>query len=243
MKRLLDQFVSARFWLLPTYVLAYYVQFYIEASNLPLKVLRGVLLAVLILLLVIAILANRMWTEHYRERVFSGLKFLIENDIYVNEKTVLEQHRWAGAELLGVVIIILTTLSHFPDLEQFGRVNSVPLLVTAMVILVALFDAALDLSAQQTISLLARTRKPEEQFAKVIYYTNQRDKTQQKLYQELVDEDSGLRKAISEGNSSYISNATFSSQAHNLIAMAIIIVFFVSAVAIFKLTKQFMELF
>jgi hypothetical protein len=238
MKRFLDRFIGARFWILPIYVSIYYLQLSINANTPALRVLKGTLLVILILILVVAVIANRMWAEHYRERVFSGLKFMIENNVSVDEEIILEQHRWAGAKLLGVVLIILGSLWQLSDIGKFGEAQLVPVLVTAMVILIALFDAALDLSAEQTICLLANTKKPDERIGKLIYHTNDFNEIQKELYREIINDDSAFRKAIKENNLSYLSYKTFSGQAQNLISMAIVVVFYISAVAIFHLFKQ-----
>ena len=243
MKRFLDRFIGARFWILPIYVSIYYLQLYINANTPVLRILKGTLLVILIVILVVAVVANRMWAEHYRERVFSGLKFMIENNVSVDEEIIMEQHRWAGAKLLGVVLIILGSLWQLSDIGKFGQVHLVPALVTAMVILIALFDAALDLSAEQTICLLANTKKPEEErIGKLIYHTNDFNEIQKELYREIINEDSAFRKAIKENNLSHLSYKTFSGQAQNLISMAIVIVFYISAVAIFHLSKQLQAL-
>jgi len=240
LKRFLERFISARYWMLPSYVSIYYVQLFINANTPILRTLKGTLLVILILLLVVAVLANRMWAEHFRERIFGGLKFMIENDVSVDEKVVLEQHRWAGAQLLGVIVIILTILWQLSDVGKFGEANIVPVLVTGLVILVALFDAALDLSAEQAICLLAITKNPkEEAIGKLFYHTNQRSEFRKGLYRELVDKESDLHKAIINNTPLYLSYKTFSGQAQNIISISVTIVFFISAMTIFQLFKQF----
>lgn len=244
MRHFLERFIGARFWLLPIYVSIYYLQLYINANTKILTVFKGTILVILILFLIIAVLANRMWAAHFRERVFSGLKFMIDNKVTVSEQIVLEQHRWAGAQILGLVLIILGALWQLSDVGKFGENHIVPVLVTAMVIFVALFDAALDLSAVQVMCFLATTKKPEEEsIGKLFYHTNQRNEIQKKLYREIIDENSEIYTAIKNDDASYLSYKTFSGQAQNLIAMAIIVVFYISAIAIFHLFKQLKVLF
>jgi hypothetical protein len=186
MKHFLEGFIGARFWLLPIYVSIYYLQLYTIANATILTVFRGAVLVILILFLIIAVLANRMWAEHFRERVFSGLKFMTDNKVTVNEQIVLEQHRWAGAQILGIVLIILGALWQLSDVGKFGEDHIVPVLVTAMVIFVALFDAALDLSAVQAMCFLATTKNPEEEsIGKLFYHTNQHNEIQKNYIEKL----------------------------------------------------------
>ena len=239
MKEFMNKFIGARFWILPLYVSAYYLQLVLPVDNTLLKVLKVVILCVLILFLVAAILANRMWTEHYRERVFGGMKYIVQHDVKVDEEVVLEQHRWAGAKLLGVVVIILGCLAQFKELPQISFQHRVPVLVTVLVILVALFDAALDLSAEQAVCLLAPTRTPDVQKTnKLIWHTNQRNALQKQMVGDLLDVNSPLLKALQSDNFTYLSYKTFSGLAQNLIALAIIIVFYISALAMFYLFQQ-----
>jgi hypothetical protein len=244
MKQFLERFIGARFWLLPIYVSLYYLQLYIDANTTILKVLKGGILLILILTLIFAIFANRMWADHFRDRLFNGLKFMINDKVAVNEQFVLEQHRWAGAQILAIIIIILGVLWQLSTVDKLGEIHIVPIIVTAMVILVALFDAALDLSAVQYVGFLAPTKNPEEdKIGKLYYHTNQRNEIQQKLYNEIIDENSELHKAIKNNNASYLSYKTFSGQAQNLIAMAIVVVFYISSIAAFQLYKQLKALF
>ena len=145
---------------------------------------------------------------------------------------------------MGIVLIILGALWQLTDVGKVGEDHIVPVLVTALVIFVALFDAALDLEAVQAMCFLAPTKKPEEEsIGKLFYHTNQHDEIQKKLCREIIDENSDTYKAIKDDDTSYLSYRTFSGQAQNLIAMAIVVVFYISAIAIFFLVKQLKVLF
>jgi len=91
-------------------------------------------------------------------------------------------------------------------------------MIVVLLILVALFDSALDLEAEWTISVLSASKSidsgaPKLQLAHAIWNTNQFRKQRKLLYEKLV-----------QGQRPKISFYAFTATAQNLISFAIIVV-------------------
>lgn len=153
---LLSKFVGARFYLAPAVIALYYLQeFFLTGS------IRTAVLVLLSLVFILAILANRMWAIDYGERISSGLKRVRDESIQLEESVGLEQARWSNAKMLAVVGLILALITQLPTIQKIPEVHQLPALVLVMLILIALFDAALDLEAEWTISTLTPKRGKE----------------------------------------------------------------------------------
>lgn len=215
MGRLLGAFVSARFWLVALFAAVYYVQLYVFTGSS----FRVVCLYFLIVLLVIAAVANYMWVADYRERLVSGIRFLRTTGLAnAGADQVLEQCRWSNAKMLGVVAIILEVLGTVIEKRELIPADQrVPALLVAMLILASLFDAALDLEAEWTVSMMAGKTgaRPTDvaPLAAAIWHTNQFREQQTRLY-------AGLRGTAAPA----VSMASFSGAAKNLISFAVVIV-------------------
>ena len=224
---LLGLFVSIRFWLLPAFVSLYYLQGMLSANHLNIK--RS-LLAILLIVIAVAIPANYMWIVDYRRRLTSGVKFLNSaTRATFDEKDAIEQVRWSNAKLLAVVALILAMLSNYNQVSSIPIQHRVPVLATALLIFVALFDSALDLEAEWTISILESTKNVDETgkekgtLARAIWKTNQFRTLQNELYEQ-----------VRAGKEPKIRFGSFTSTAQNVISFAVIVIFYL-AVAIFVL--------
>ncbi len=238
---LLDRFVSARFWLAPAFVAIYYTQSILPSS---LRCVKHVCLAGLIAILFAAILANLRWIPDYRSRLRSGMDFLCAHkDGMPEEKEILAQIRWTNAKILAIIAMILELLVNYEKLELFSLRDQVPLMVLALLILVALFDAALDLEAEWTTSALSATRSTNSQgvnkllLSHAIWNTNQFREEQTKLYRELHGEKQPAAH-FHGAKHLQITFRSFTATAQNLISFAILVVAGTAALAIRMLWLQ-----
>jgi hypothetical protein len=224
--RFLDLFVSIRYWLLPLFVSLYYAQSQLLSSFL---IPKRIILIILLVIIGLAIPANYMWVVDYRRRLTSGVKFLNEVQTSSDEKEAIAQVRWSNAKLLAVVVIILEILAHYDHIDSIPIEHRVPALAVALLILVALFDSALDLEAEWTISILVSVKNVDSSgnekgiLAKAIWKTNQFKLRQNELYEK-----------VRSKQEPKINFGSFSSTAQNVISFAVIVVFYLSLV-IFRL--------
>jgi hypothetical protein len=222
--RLLEWFVTARFWLAPAFIVTYYAQVHLPGY----PVLKHACLAVLLTLLLIAIAANLMWIPDYRSRLAGGVAFLkAEGTSSRDEKQLLEQMRWSNAKMLAIVGIILGVLAHYDKVESLGE-HTVPAIIVVLLILVALFDAALDLEAEWTISVLSALKEPANfPLPHAIWKTNQ-----------FRDDQILLLNNVRATVPPTITFRAFSSGAQNLISFAILVVGGTAALALRLLYLQ-----
>ena len=228
---LLNWFVSARFWLAPAFCVTYYAQLVLPIR---LYCFKRFCLALLITTLIAAILANVRWIPDYRDRLAGGIAFLrAQQDTMREEREILSQIRWTNAKILAIIAMILGVLLHYEKLELLSSSHRVPVLVVALLVLVALFDAALDLEAEWTISVLAATRSVDSRgvskmlLSHAIWNTNQFRKAQKELYEKLQKREEPR-----------ITFRSFTATAQNLISFAIIVVSGTAALAIRFLCLQ-----
>jgi hypothetical protein len=209
--RLLEWFVTARFWLDPAFIVIYYAQVHLPGH----PVLKHTCLAVLLTVLSIAIAANVRWIPDYGRRLVGGVAFLrAEGTSSRDEKQLLEQMRWSNAKMLAIVGIILAVLVHYDKVESLREPYAVPAIIVVLLILVALFDAALDLEAEWTISVLSALKEPTKfPLPHAIWKTNQ-----------FRDDQISLLDDVRAAVPSTITFRAFSSTAQNLISFAILVV-------------------
>jgi hypothetical protein len=225
---LLDRFVSTRFWLAPAFILIYYIQLLLPASPCG---LRRVFLAVLILVLLAAILANLRWIPDYASRLIGGIDSLRKQPEGIeDEGEILEQIRWANAKILAIISIILASLVQYEKLYIVPTAHRVPVMIVALLVFVALFDAALDLEAEWTISILAASRSQgvgKVLLSHAIWNTNQFRPSQKQLFERLEKKEMPT-----------VSFRAFTATAQNLISFAIIVTAGMAALAIRLLYLQ-----
>lgn len=212
---ILDRFVAARYWLAPAFILVYYLQLCLPSRFVMTK---HASLGVLMFVMLVAVIANFRWIPDYAARLNSGVFFLKEEkDSTRDEKQMLEQMRWANAKILAIIAMILALLTHYEKLEEVAYPHKVPVMVVLLLILVALFDSALDLEAEWTISVLSVSNSigtaPKMHLAHAIWNTNQFRTAQRRLYENLV-----------RGHYPEVTFRAFSSTAQNMISFAIIVV-------------------
>jgi hypothetical protein len=147
-----------------------------------------------------------------------------------------------NAKILAIIAMILELLVNYERLELFSLRDQVPLMVLALLILVALFDAALDLEAEWTTSALSATRSTNSQgvnkllLSHTIWNTNQFREEQRKLYHDLHGEKQPA--AHFHGKHLQITFRSFTATAQNLISFAILVVAGTAALAIRMLWLQ-----
>jgi len=130
--------------------------------------------------------------------------------------------------MLGLVAMILTFLLNYENLELVPAPHRVPVIVVGLLVLVALFDAALDLEAEWSISALSTARvagsacTQDLLLSEAIWHTNQFRPSQKDLYDRLRQNED-----ISD-----IKFGAFTATAQNLISFAMIVIAGVAAVAI-----------
>lgn len=239
--KLLDRFISARFWLAPLFVAVYYAQAVLPSSQ---HCVKHLCLAVLIATLFAAILANFSWIPDYRSRLEGGVGFIRgHKDAIREEREVLAQIRWTNAKILAIIAVILELLGHYEKLELFSLRDRVPVMVVALLILVALFDGALDLEAEWTTSALSAKDLPNSQgvnkllLSHAIWNTNQFRPEQKKLYSHLHGEKQPLASPPEE-EELRITFQSFTSTAQNIISFAILVVGGTAALTIRMLWLQ-----
>jgi len=143
---LVKRFVSVRFLLAPIFVAVYYLQLKLPPRF---HVAKHVCLMLLIGTLLFAIVANLQWIRDYKSRLLGGVNFLNgSSGTFPDKHEVLSQIRWANAKMLGLVAMILAFLLNYEKLELVPLPHRVPVIVVGLLVLVALFDAALDLEAE-----------------------------------------------------------------------------------------------
>jgi hypothetical protein len=223
-KSFLSAFVAARFWVAPGFLSVYYLQLNLaEHSGI-----RKAFLIALLGVLGIALPANYLWIVDYRERLNSGISFVRSHSLpNLATSQSLEQARWANAKILGIIVIVLSVCSQFSRLGTVPSEHRVPILTIVVLIFIALFDAALDLEAEWTISLWLSSRisgTPSSgrrvpsapravNLAAAMWHTNQFRKEQIKLFND-----------IHGGHVPAITFLAFSSTAQNLLSFAALIV-------------------
>lgn len=109
--------------------------------------------------LAIASPANYLWIVDYRARLASSISFVRSHSLpNLATSQSLEQARWANAKILAIIVIILSVCSQFSRLGTVASRHRVPVLGVVVSIFIALFDAALDLDAEWTVSLWLSSR-------------------------------------------------------------------------------------
>ena len=239
----LNRFVELRFVVALGFIALYYLQRSLIpwlAENLPpeqnwgslLQLARWTAFAVVLAILLIAFIANTfMWVADYKERLRAGVTFLLNAEA-INTRDVLEHVRWTNAKILAVVAMILGLLSQLAKLDKAPVEHHVPLLALALLVLIALFDAALDLEAEWTISVLASARRSylsrktpkQTSLPAIIWATNQSKPAQMALY---------ISAESSRAEAPDIKVASVSRTALNLISFAVVI----SACALVAMTS------
>jgi hypothetical protein len=183
----LKKFVSSRFLLLPAFCSLYYFQLWLGGTW---PKLRSVCLLALIAILVVAIPANWLWIVDFRKRLKNGFKYLNQTFVASEPKEMLEQMRWCNVQILGIVLMILGILSQYRYVEKVPTPHKVPALALVLLILIALFDAVLDLQAEWIISVLGAVRVSEPgklSLPKAVWKVNQYRPDQERVYDYAVD--------------------------------------------------------
>ncbi|MGD0571101.1 MAG: hypothetical protein ABSA78_22105 [Candidatus Sulfotelmatobacter sp.] len=214
MLNLLKRFVASRFLLLPAFCSVYYFQLGV-VSSWPL--VRSICLLVLIVILLLAIPANWLWIVDFRKRLESGFQYLnSQPSQFAEPDEPLEQMRWCNVQILGIVVMILGILSQYQYVERIPRQHRVPALALVLLILIALFDAIMDLQAEWIISVMTAIKGSEQgklAFPKAVWKVNQYPKVREKLYSYAVD-----------SKPSTMGFSSFTASAQNTISFAMIIV-------------------
>jgi hypothetical protein len=230
--RILGGFVAKRFWIAFIFFVAYYGWI---AVGTHCQVLRWGILAILLVLLGAGVLANFfMWIHDSRERLASGIGMLRGNYDKIIDKGVVEHVRWTNAKILAVLGLIIGLFSQLPKMEKVPSVHHVPLLAVLLLIVIALFDAALDLEAEWTICVLRAVRAEQKRhpdahltLPALIWATNQCKQKQIVLF-----------TSVKTGEEAEIKFSSISATAQNLISFAVIVVFCMLAAMIALLLRS-----
>jgi hypothetical protein len=227
-ERPLRKFVASRFLLLPAFCSIYYLQLeLLKQYRYP----RRICLLFLLGILTLAIPANYFWIADFRKRLESGFNFLkTQTSSAIEDKDALDQMKWCNVQVLGIVIIILGILSQYQHFKLIPPNHRVPVLTFVLLIMVALFDAILELQAEWNITVLGAIKRAEDGKATLphaIWKVNQYHKARENLY----------NYALS-GEVSVLKFNSFPAGVQNMISFAMIIVFSLAAVNIALLWQQ-----
>ncbi|MBV8055376.1 MAG: hypothetical protein JO071_09075 [Deltaproteobacteria bacterium] len=133
---------------------------------------------------------------------------------------------------MAVIVIFLEILLHAEDVLSIAVPYRVPVLVLALLIVVALFDSALDLEAEWTIAMLTSAKdvqnpSGEITLARAIWQTNQ-----------FRDKQLAVFTSAKDGTASTLSFGSFTATAQNLIIFAAAIVTVILVAIVVTLWRQ-----